>query len=266
VRVIITRPEEEGSRWAEAIEATGFRSWSLPLIEVGPTVQGRAVDQAWSRLGSFDAVMFVSRNAAKYFFARKPSGATVFSAQAAVKTVAFVTGPGSFATLKSLGAEQEFVFAPDLSADRFDSEALWDVVKSRIVVGYRVLIVRGVTLSEQHIDSDHGTGRDWFAQRVREAGGEVEFVVSYERTCPKWDDNMTALAADAGRDGSVWIFSSSEAIRNLQLLCPDSPWDQARAVVTHPRIATAARAAGFRVVLESKPVVSALLASIESLQ
>jgi len=62
----------------------------------------------------------------------------------------------------------------------------------------------------------------------------------------------------------VWLFSSSEAIANLQLLAPGQSWQQARAVATHPRIAQAARAAGFGVVWESRASLDDVLASIES--
>jgi uroporphyrinogen-III synthase len=42
-------------------------------------------------------------------------------------------------------------------------------------------------------------------------------------------------------------------------------WHRARAVATHPRIAQAARAAGFSQVCEARPEMAALVASIESL-
>jgi uroporphyrinogen-III synthase len=266
VRVIITRPRTEATPWLNAIDASGFSSWSLPLIDVHPTPLAQGVESAWSRLGSFDAVMFVSRNAAQHFFVRKPLITPAFCAQAAMKTVAFATGPGSFSTLRRMGAEPEFIVSPDLEAGKFDSEALWEVVRGRVVPGYRVLIVRGSTVGAGQSPSPDGSGRDWFAQQVREAGGEVEFVVSYERSCPEWDAGTTRQAEGASHDGSVWVFSSSEAIRNLQQCCAGTGWSRARAVVTHHRIGAAARAAGFGQVLESKPLLPALLASIESLQ
>lgn len=264
MRVIITRPQGEAAPWLSAMDASGFSSWALPLIDVHATPQAQAVESAWSLLAGFDAVMFVSRNAAKHFFARKSLESPVFNVQSAIKTVAFATGPGSYSTLERMGAEPAFVFAPDLAAGRFDSEALWEVVKDRVVPGYRVLIVRGSTVGAP--SGGEGSGRDWFAQQVQSAGGEVEFVVSYQRSCPHWDATTRQQAAGASQDGSVWVFSSSEAIRNLQQCCAGTGWGQARAVVTHHRIGAAARAAGFGQVLESKPLLPALLASIESLQ
>ncbi|MFS2055745.1 uroporphyrinogen-III synthase, partial [Variovorax sp. CT11-76] len=46
---------------------------------------------------------------------------------------------------------------------------------------------------------------------------------------------------------------------------PATDWRAARAIATHPRIAQAARGAGFGTVRESAPLLEALVASIESL-
>ncbi|TAF80413.1 MAG: uroporphyrinogen-III synthase [Curvibacter sp.] len=264
MRVIITRPQAEAAPWLKALDAAGYTSWSLPLIDIRPAAQVASVESVWKRLADFDAVMFVSRNAVHYFFEQKADPAPVFTAQAAIKTRAFVTGPGSYSALQRVGAEPAWLDAPDFHAGQFDSEALWAVVRSRVVHGYRVLIVRGTTIDEGA--SDEGSGRDWFARQVLDAGGEVEFVVSYERQRPQWDAPTIAQAQAAATDGTVWVFSSSEAIRNLQHCCPGVNWAQAQAVVTHSRIGDAARGAGFGRVRESKPLLPALMASIESLQ
>jgi uroporphyrinogen-III synthase len=49
-------------------------------------------------------------------------------------------------------------------------------------------------------------------------------------------------------------------------MLPAQTWESARAVTTHPRIAKAARSAGFGVVWESRPTLDAVVASIESVQ
>jgi uroporphyrinogen-III synthase len=264
MRVVITRPQSEAAPWLKALGDAGYEAQSLPLIDVRASAHAGAVASAWERLGSCDAAMFVSRNAVHYFFEGKSTQAPVFTAQAAIKTRAFVTGPGSYSALQRVGAETAWIDAPDHYAGQFDSEALWAVVRDRVTPGYRVLIVRGTTVDEGA--SDEGLGRDWFARQVQAAGGEVEFVVAYERQCPVWDAETVARACSAASDGTVWVFSSSEAVRNLQACCPGQGWGEAKAVVTHARIGQAAREAGFGQVRESKPVLAALLASIESQQ
>lgn len=175
-----------------------------------------------------------------------------------------MTGPGSYSALLKVGAEAAYIDAPDHEGGQFDSEALWAVVSAHVVPGYRVLVVRGTTVDAGA--SDEGFGRDWFASQVKNAGGEVEFVVAYQRQRPVWDAGAIAFAQRAATDGTVWVFSSSEAVRNLEACCPGGDWSQAKAVVTHARIEAAALDAGFGQVLLAKPVLGALLASIESPQ
>ena len=88
MRVIITRPQAEAAPWLKALDAAGYTSWSLPLIDIRPAAQVASVESVWKRLAEFDAVMFVSRNAVHYFFEQKADPAPVFTAQAAIKTVA----------------------------------------------------------------------------------------------------------------------------------------------------------------------------------
>jgi len=85
------------------------------------------------------------------------------------------------------------------------------------------------------------------------------------RRAPVLNANALALVQVAAADGTVWLFSSSEAVTNLCTLAAGQCWRLARAVATHPRIAQAAGAAGFAVVCESRPALVDLLASIESL-
>ena len=54
------------------------------------------------------------------------------------------------------------------------------------------------------------------------------------------------------------------AVQRLLLAPTGASWDRARAIATHPRIAHAARRAGFGVVCESRPSVEAVVAALES--
>jgi uroporphyrinogen-III synthase len=79
-----------------------------------------------------------------------------------------------------------------------------------------------------------------------------------------FDAAELAMMAQAATDKSVWLLSSSEAVTNLRTVsCLN--WSNARAVATHPRIAQAARDAGFGVVYESRPLFANVVASIEYL-
>jgi len=93
----------------------------------------------------------------------------------------------------------------------------------------------------------------------------VDFVVAYQRAAPVWGPAERALATQAASDGSLWLFSSAEAVGHLSSLLPGQSWAQARALATHARIAQAARDLGFATVRESRPTLVDVLASIESL-
>jgi uroporphyrinogen-III synthase len=88
--------------------------------------------------------------------------------------------------------------------------------------------------------------------------------VAYTRAAPAWGEAQCAAARQAAGDGSLWLFSSSEAANNLRSLLPGQDWSRARALATHPRIAQSVRALGFGDVQATHPGWDAVLASIES--
>ena len=151
---------------------------------------------------------------------------------------------------------------PEPQARQFDSEALWQVVAPQVHRGERVLIVRGGDNASVGAGSP-GVGRDWLARRLVDRGAAVDFVVAYQRMAPDFSAHESSLARAAAADGSVWLFSSSQAIANLTALLPSQRWSSARALVTHPRIAQAATAAGFGVVQESTPLFSEVVVSLQ---
>ena len=268
MRVIVTRPARDAAPWVDAMVATGLDAVALPLIAVEPVADPEPIRQAWSRIASYSGVMFVSGNAVEHFFMQKPALAPVFIAQPAIKNIAFTkalaTGPGTVQALLKAGVEAGFIEAPSAEAGQFDSEALWHVMGASVKAGQRFLIVRGQDGSD--LQASAGVGRDWFASQLQGAGAHVDLVAAYRRCLPPWGDAERSLAVAAATDESVWLFSSSQAIVNLTALLPAQSWERARAVVTHARIAAAARQVGFGVVCESRPTLADTVASIESMR
>lgn len=267
-RAIVTRPAKEAQAWVTDLRALGVDATALPLITISPVADAAALKDAWRRLEHYDAVMFVSGNAVAYFFDQRPTDVANPFVEPGSALRAWVTGPASQSALQACGVLPAAIDAPASQGAQFDSEALWRKVCAHVVPGYRVLIVRGnaarVTGAAPADPASPGVGRDWFAQQVLAAGGVVDFVVAYERCAPVWDAAQLALIAQAACDGSVWIFSSAEAVGYLGSSLPQQPWSLARAVATHPRIAQAAYDIGFGRVLQSRPVLAEVVASIES--
>jgi len=255
MRLIVTRPRREAQQWVLDLSAQGFEAVALPLIHIGPADNAEALTSAWQHLSDYVAVMFVSANAVDYFFESNKHSEHGNRAGPAIKTRAWATGPGTTRALLKAGVAPEWLDAPALEAAQFDSEALWHRVIAQVTPGARVLIVRGQDAAGVG-SAGPGVGREWLAERITQAGGKVDFLVSYQRSAPTFSPFEQALAQQAATDGSVWLFSSSEALTHLVAQLPGQSFAGAQALATHPRIAQAAKAAGFGRVLESRPTLA----------
>lgn len=273
--LIVTRPEPDASEWVNALAQQQWPAVALPLIAIRPTRHQDALAAAWAQASTspptspstYQAVMFVSAQAVTHFFIAARVYEISNNAQKSSELFgvwrAWATGPGTANALRLAGVEAFRIDAPAADAAQLDSEALWHRVQGQLSGMRRVLIVRGSDAQGEM------AGRDWLAQQLQARGIEVDFVRAYERHLPVWTVAQRAQAAQATESveaAAVWVFSSSEAITNLQQLLPEQAWTHARAVATHPRIAQAARNAGFGVVCESRPGLDAVLASIKSMR
>ncbi|MBF5006047.1 uroporphyrinogen-III synthase [Diaphorobacter caeni] len=262
-RVLITRPSPEAERWGERLRAQHIDAVALPLLSItavrDPALQSALTD-ARARLKNFHALMFVSGNAAAEFLAEGLSLPLSLTEPDHLPRF-WSPGPGTARALVQAGVPASLIDGPAPDSSQFDSESLWLAVAPQIGPGKRVLIVRGANAAQ----TKGGNGRDWLAAQIAAAGGETEFVAAYERTGSRLDADAKDLAARAALDGTVWFFSSSEAIQNLARELPQTSWDKACALVTHPRISEAARAAGFGNVSECRPTLQDVTASIKSL-
>jgi uroporphyrinogen-III synthase len=265
MRVLVTRPLNEAAAWLDGLRAAGHDAVALPLIDISPVTDQTQVRAAWQATPMFQAIMFVSAAAVKHFF----SLANDSTRQPLGHTRCWATGLGTRRALLQAGVPEALIDSPPAEAAQFDSEALWRVVAPHVVLAQPVLIVRGtdtVTAPDaRHGVSNKGVGRDWLAQTLQNAGIPVRWVVSYQRAVPRWSDAQRRLAMQASADGSVWCFSSSQAISFLQHLMPEQTWSSARCIVTHPRIGEAARALGFGHISLSRPLVDEVVGSLESL-
>lgn len=292
-RVIVTRPVADASAWVEPLRRAGFDVDALPLIEICPAQlpgSAQALQQAWQSLATYAACFFVSGNAVSFFFKSNTSLVHVFNACDAINSEALhaattrcdlppglrmmAPGPGTANALRHAGVPPGQIDTPALGASQFDSQTLWQQLAPQDWRGQRVLIVRGKSSEgpeapdapDTAADTAVAPGRDWIARQWTSAGAKVDFLVVYERRAPRWTPVQQARAQAASADGSVWLFSSSEAFDNL-LGLPDMAgidWCNARAVATHPRIADRVRAAGWGVVNTSRPALDDIARSIES--
>ncbi len=272
--VVVTRPAGQSRQLTEALQAAGLDVLSFPLLAIGPVADDEPLRVALTQLPDFALVVFVSPNAVAYALDALAQVQGAASAQWPSAVPVAVVGPSSVAALAERGivAPACRVIAPagaqsgdaaESGEARFDSEALWSQLEAQSdmpsLAGRRVLILRG------------NGGRDWLADRLREAGADVLAAEAYRRTVPEPGAMQWQAVRDGLRPGAApqgWLLTSSEAVRNLDMLARQylSPQEiaclkQVQCVAPHARIAEQAKALGFARILPAVPGDAGLLAA-----
>ncbi|MFM0355409.1 fused uroporphyrinogen-III synthase HemD/membrane protein HemX [Paraburkholderia nemoris] len=263
--VVITRPAGQSNELIAQLAAAGIDVLDFPLIDIAPVTDEAPLRAALASLERYALVVFVSPNAVDHAFARSDA---IWPHALPIGVV----GPGSVQALVRHGvAAPAYTIisppsAPEEDTARFDSEGLFAAIDTALgatsLEGKRVLIVRG------------DGGREWLADRLREAGAEVETVAAYRRLVPEptiggWA-RVHALLAGAPH---AWLLTSSEGVRNLHELAQEhltadeiTQLKHADLVTPHPRIAQTARALGFDSITVSgagdERIARALLAAV----
>jgi uroporphyrinogen-III synthase len=247
--LIVTRPRAQCAAWLARLAELGVRAQALPLIEILPARDPDPVRAAWAALSGVDLAVFVSPNAVEQFF----GGA---ERTWPVHTLAACVGPGSAQALAARGVPAACIVQPATDAASLDSEHLWQqLLPRRAWLGARVLLLRG------------DGGREWLAERLAEAGASIEAVTVYHRTGPRFDAAELALLSEvrARPLDHVWLFSSAEAVGHLLAHPASRELARQRAIATHPRIADAARRAGFEPVVLARPDPEAVTQALKAL-
>lgn len=243
--LLVTRPRSQCAAWLEKLAGLGVPAAALPLIEILPPADAAPVRAARAALRSTDLAVFVSPNAVEQFFAQAPGDWPD-------RTLAACVGPGSAQALAAHGVPADLIVQPALDAANLDSEHLWEQLQPRRDwAGARVLLLRG------------DGGREWLAERLIEAGAQVDAVTTYHRSGPRFTADEQALLDRALAQPArfAWLLSSAEAVGYLAGV----PLAGQRAIATHPRIAEAARAAGFAPVVLARPDPAAVARALEGL-
>ncbi|MDQ0141572.1 uroporphyrinogen III methyltransferase/synthase [Cupriavidus necator] len=272
----MTRPAGQSRQLTEALQGAGLDVLSFPLLAIGPAADDAPLRAALARLDTFALVVFVSPNAIAFALEALASVQGTAVARWPAPVAVAVVGPASVAALaeRGIAAPAYRVIAPaganvsgpghdepgqDAEALRFDSEALWAQLDPAALAGKPVLIIRG------------NGGRDWLGDRLREAGARVEAVEAYQRTLPEPTAMQWQALRDNLRPGAAphaWLLTSSEAVRNLDVLArqhlspqEDASLRQVQCIAPHARIAEQALALGFAHIQRAAPGDAGLLAA-----
>jgi uroporphyrinogen III methyltransferase/synthase len=305
---VLTRPPGQSASLAAALEREGIAAFDFPLIEIAAPEDDGPLRAALASLERFALVIFVSPNAIDRALECAPGLAWPASvpigvvgpgsvaalarrgivapthqviapagAQAADRSATFATpDTGAAHAAAALGDEHGRAAAAAPAADgapdgvngegnaRFDSEALLAALSARLGIDSlrerTVLIVRG------------DGGRDWLADRLREAGARIETACAYRRVVPRPPAQAWARVRALLRGAPhAWLLTSSEAVRNLDALARGelTPAEHeallhAPVVAPHPRIAETARAVGFDTITASGPGDARILGALRA--
>ncbi len=171
-RVLVTRAREQSAELASALRAVGAEPVLRPMIELAPARDPEVeaeIDAALAGLGDYQALVFTSSNAVR-FFERALAARSIPPAAAAGLRI-FCVGERTAAAAVSAGLPVHVV-----ASGRSDAEALLGQLLGALPgAGERVLIPRS------------RIGRTVIADGLREAGAVVDSIAFYENRRPEVD-------------------------------------------------------------------------------
>ena len=277
--VVVTRPQPQCDEWVEALRKAGWDALPFPLLTIGPSPGPQFVQQTVHELltesGTEErvplrAVMAVSGAAFLGFVDALGSDLWARLRACVDNGLRFwVTGPGSAKVLNSKGVPMSAIdypggttsshYSPDGTPALLDSQTVWRMVQSQVDPSkgaHKVLMVRGSDEQGQY------SGNPWMGIQLKEHGVLVTSVLAYQRLPPAVSPNRQAIweKASNGKSPCIWVFSSSQGLPHL----PSHDWEGARAVATHPRLATKVRELGFSEVKVAGPGLESVIASLKS--
>lgn len=240
---MVTRPRDQAAQLVKSILALGGVCTRLPLLEIMPLADDRALHSLITRLNEFQLAIFISPNAVRFGMeAIKKAGGLPESVQVAT------VGLSSAKALLDFGVKK--VISPQL---RFDSEALLELPEMQQVRNKNIVIFRG------------DSGRELLGDTLKLRGAHVEYIGCYLRSKPQHDvNNLLETRPDA------LTVSSSEALNNLTEMLGPAGRERFFTLplfVSHSRIAAAAQQQGWQHIVTTaagnEGLLSALLAWAE---
>jgi len=240
-RIVVTRPTGQAAGLAALIRSAGGEPLEIPALEIRELTDLAPFFAVVDRLDSFDAAIFVSRNAVRNALALM--GGRRWPAHLRVATV----GNGSREELESHGITG--VIAPGGQAD---SEGLLAMQEFSAVAGKRIAIFRGEG------------GRTLLGDTLAVRGALVEHAPCYRRAVPAGGAALLEAAWKNGKVDAVML-SSGEGLANLLAMLGSEASRRLAGValfVPHPRIAVEAVRKGLKRPLVAGPGDAEAIAAV----
>ncbi|MFI5461056.1 MAG: uroporphyrinogen-III C-methyltransferase [Isosphaerales bacterium] len=198
-RIVITRPAEEGSRAAVALEALGAEVLLAPTVLVRPIANQAPLDAAIERLADYDWLVFTSANGVRFFLDRLEQRGRDLRALGHLKLAAI--GPATAAALA------RFHLQADLLPGTYRSEALAEDL-GKHAQGRRILLARA------------DRGRTVLKDELQQLADVDQVAVYHNVDAESLPDSVVERIVDGTID---WITLTSSAIATrLHGLLPEA--------------------------------------------
>ncbi len=227
LHIMLTRPAHQSQHLRELIEAQGGTVLDVPVMEITPPTDTRAVEEILRRLDDYHIAIFISANAVDYGLALLQSQQQVIPPTLQLAAV----GRRTAAALETVGQRVTVPPPPP-----YNSEALLTSPALQHLQGQRVVIFRGEG------------GRELLADTLRARGAQVDYAEVYRRDQPPTKLSQLLTPKLRARLDSA-VVTSHEGLTNLLKMAGDQlrPWLlNLPLVVISERVATAAQTLGFR--------------------
>ena len=232
-RLVVTRRPEQSGELSRALADLGAEVVELPTIAIAPPADCAPLDDALSRLASFDWLVFTSANAVAAV--RDRLAALGLAAPAPAPRGASV-GETTTAACREALPWLELALQPERD---FRAEGLLQAFEAVELGGGSVL----VPLSER--------ARDVLVAGLRARGARVEAPVAYRTVAPPGLAERYAELERAGFD--LLVFASPSAVENLAAAVGEPALRGRAAAVIGPVTEEAARKAGLDVRVRAEP-------------
>ena len=196
--ILITRAREQSGEFATFLKKLGAEVIEFPTIEIVPPLSWKELDQAISRLRTYDWVIFTSANGVIFFWERFKEKWKSNRFPPSLKVCAI--GPATASQLKERGASVHHI------PKEFIAESIVEGFEKMAIKGKRILLARAKK------------ARDILPKGLRKLGAEVDVVEVYRTVKPKGGSKKLRELLRNGRIDVIAFTSSSTVNHFAELL------------------------------------------------
>jgi uroporphyrinogen III methyltransferase/synthase len=193
-RVVLTRAQEQAREFSQLLAAYGAEPVEVPTIQIVPPASWQAIDDAVTRLSTYQWLIFTSVNGVRPFMDRLHVAGKDARALASLRLCAI--GPRTAQELGTYGV------TPDVVPHKFQAEGVIAALGHVGIRGSHVLIPRAEV------------AREILPEQLRELGATVEVIPVYRTIVPAVDVVSLTQQLHDGRVAAV-TFTSSSTVRNF---------------------------------------------------